>query len=86
MPNSVEKPARKMGPRTALGKVRASRNSRRLGLFAKEFNLSPQDQIEFAALRKMLRQSLKPDTPLLEIQFEDVSVCYWRLIISVRLE
>jgi hypothetical protein len=86
VPNSEERPVRKGGPRTPSGKLRASRNSRKLSLFAKEFNLSSEEKAEFDDLRQILRNGLKPGTSLLKVLFENVLTELWRVKLSLRGE
>ena len=74
------------GPTTAIGKKRSSRNARRHGLFASEFSLSAADEIEFTKLTANLREELKPNNPLLELIFQDLVSCAWRMRIALRCE
>jgi hypothetical protein len=74
------------GPKTAHGKKRSSQNARRHGLFADEFSFSPADEIAFAKLNAGLRKELKPDTALLDLIFQDLVACAWRIRIALRYE
>jgi hypothetical protein len=86
MPNNDKKSVRKAGPKTTLGKLRASRNSRKHGIFARKFDLGPDEKMESNELRHGLQAGLKPTSPLLEILFEDVLDCSWRMKIALRAE
>jgi hypothetical protein len=74
------------GPKTSIGKKRSSQNARQHGLFAKEFFFSAEDEIAFDKLNAGLRESLRPDNPLLELLFEDVVACAWRIRMALRNE
>jgi hypothetical protein len=74
------------GPKTDIGKLRASRNSRKLGLFAKEFDFSSEQKADFEDMEKVLREGLTPDTSLLELLFADVVACCWRMKLALRGE
>ena len=74
------------GPRTPQGKLRASRNARKHGLLAVEFRLSAEESVEFHRFAHRLRKALKPDTALLDLIFEDIVACAWRLKLALRCE
>jgi hypothetical protein len=74
------------GPKTFSGKLRSSRNSRIHGFFACEFSFSGTDEAEFTKLRMELRGKLKPDDALLDLVFEDVVACAWRIRVALRYE
>jgi len=74
------------GPRTAAGKNRASRNSRKHCLFSAELNLSPEERREFNRFSANLRRELAPDSALRELRFDDVLTCAWRYKCAVRFE
>ncbi len=74
------------GPRTPAGKLRASRNALKHGLFVAEFVLSAEEQPMFDDLRRKLRKELSPNSAVLELVFEDVVVAAWRMKLSLRCE
>lgn len=74
------------GPKTILGKKRASSNALKEGLYSKELNVSEADKPEFELLRKSIFQQLAPGTPLQTIAADTVVACSWRCKLAMRLE
>lgn len=74
------------GPKTANGKKRSSRNARRHGLFAAQFLFSAADEAEYKKLTSDLREELRPNNSLLDLIFQDVVACAWRIRIALRYE
>ena len=74
------------GPKTSIGKKRSSQNARRHGILADEFSFSAAEEIEFAKLNVDLREVLKPNNALLDLIFQHVLACGWRMRLALRLE
>jgi hypothetical protein len=77
---------RRGGPRTPLGKYRSSRNSYVHGLFARAFDLTIEEKKEYEEIRQKFREGLKPDNPALELIFEDLVACFYRMKIALHHE
>src|SRR5712692_5851924 len=74
------------GPKTPAGKLRASRNARKHGLFAAEFVFSAEEKREFDQLRRNLWKELEPKSPLQELALEYVLAAAWRTKLALRGE
>jgi hypothetical protein len=77
---------RRGGPTTEIGKKHSSRNAHRHGLFAAEFSFSAVEESQFTKLKEGLREELKPNNALLDLIFQDVLTCAWRVRLSLRCE
>jgi hypothetical protein len=78
--------SRRGGPRTATGRLRASRNARKDGLLAAEFVFSTDERSQYDDLRHELSTELKPNTPVLALLFELVVASAWRIKLASRCE
>ena len=74
------------GPRTDLGKRRASLSAITHGFFARELTLNDNEKPQFEALSRSLRSQLPPTTPLQEVAFEEVLSCTVRCKLALRME
>lgn len=74
------------GPKTAHGKKRSSRNALKHGLFSAEFVFSATEALKFDELRSNLSRELQPNTPSLEVVFEDILTSAWRMKLALRCE
>jgi hypothetical protein len=83
---SNDRSSSKLGPKSAMGKLRSSRNSRVHGLLSRELMFTGDDEARFLAMRNRLRKELAPDSAMEELLFDDLATCYWRLVCAVRLE
>jgi hypothetical protein len=67
------------GPKTAAGKVAASRNAQCHGLRAEQVVLFDEQARDFALLRDELRAALDPADAVEEEMVERIVICAWRL-------
>jgi hypothetical protein len=74
------------GPRTAVGKERASRNAVRHGLLAREAVIAGEDPEEFELYREGMLQELAPAGMVEEMLAERVVGLSWRLRRAERLQ
>ena len=74
------------GPKTPLGKKRSRQNARRHGLFAAAFSFSAADEVDFRKLNLGFHEVLKPTNAVLDVMFDYVLACAWRLRDAFRYE
>jgi hypothetical protein len=74
------------GPRTELGKDKASANSIKHGLLCKDVLLPQEEPDELEELYQPLRAQLQPEGALEELMFERIVACAWRLRRLGRVE
>src|SRR5215469_5843896 len=74
------------GPKTLAGKARSSRNSRKHGFFEKELHLSEEERLQYEQLSDGLAHDLQPTTAVLQLLFDDVLACAWRMKRALRCE
>jgi hypothetical protein len=67
------------GPRTDLGKTRASMNALKHGITAQQIVVPGEDPAAFDQHLEQVRQALQPDGALEEQLAERIAVCMWRL-------
>lgn len=73
------------GPRTPVGKARASRNATKFGLFSGTFT-HPGEEKEYAALRASLRDAFDPQTTSQQAALDQICGAVWRLRRCNQLE
>lgn len=66
------------GPRTSLGKQRASRNSLKHGIFARDLVIGEESVEEYEQLLQSLMESLQPVGQVEELLVEKLTVYTWR--------
>ena len=66
------------GPRTELGKQRASRNATKHGVFSKVVVLPDESRAEYERLLAGLRESLRPEGALEELLVDKLAATAWR--------
>ena len=66
------------GPRTELGKQRASHNATKHGVFSKVVVLPDESRAEYERLFAGLRESLRPEGALEELLVEKLAATVWR--------
>jgi hypothetical protein len=84
--NTVSKKGKSTGPKTAAGKARSSQNAITHGFFSRELARTEEEKAELAALREGVRNDLQPQGMLLEMAFDQVVVCVWKLKRAMKLD
>jgi len=74
------------GPRTAKGKLAASRNAITHGFFSRELVLADQDQNQLKASGRRLRSQLSPQTELQGAGFSLIVTCIGRCKVALKHE
>jgi hypothetical protein len=74
------------GPRTAAGKLKASRNAIAHGFFAKELVLNDEERKHWENVRRSLRAQLAPETVLQDLQFAVIMAWIGYCISGQRLD
>lgn len=76
------------GPKTEAGKKAVSGNALKHGIFsAKELVVPGHENLrEFETLLEQLKQELRPEGMLEDIQVKEIAYCYWRLRRVIRCE
>jgi hypothetical protein len=78
------------GPRTSRGKINSSKNALKHGFFANDlfgdFLGGREDPQEFLDLHARLREDLRPEGALEELEVESIAVCWWRRARAWRYE
>ena len=74
------------GPRTAAGKLTASRNAITHGFFARELILNDKETRQLEASRRRLQSQLGPKTELQALGLEEIKACIGRCKLALRLE
>lgn len=66
------------GPQTAAGQTRAAQNALRHGFYAADIAAPGEEEAEFRALHRQVRQSWQVSGPDEEEQAEEIAVALWR--------
>src|SRR5579863_9783348 len=74
------------GPRTAAGKLKASRNAITHGFFTRELVLNDEETRELETLCRNLQPQLSPKTVMQRIGFEEIKACFGRCKLALRME
>jgi hypothetical protein len=74
------------GPRTATGKLKASRNALTHRFFARELILNDDEKRQLEISRRRLESELAPRTELQHIAFAEIIACLGRCMLALRLE
>ena len=74
------------GPRTAAGKLKASRNALTHRFFARELILNDDEKRQLESSRRRLESELAPRTELQHITFAEIIACLGRCMLALRLE
>jgi hypothetical protein len=74
------------GPRSAVGKLKSSRNALKFGLYSSEAVLPDEDHAEFETLGRLVRADLKPVGAVEAFLVETILTSIWRLRRLVRVE
>jgi hypothetical protein len=74
------------GPRTAAGKLKASRNALTHRFFARELILNDDEKRQLESSRRRLESELTPRTELQHITFAEIIACLGRCMLALRLE
>lgn len=74
------------GPKTKVGKKRASQNSTKHSLCARQLFLNDDESGRFEELRAAIYGQLSPSTPLQQIKSEHIVTCAWQLKAAYQLE
>jgi hypothetical protein len=62
------------------------RNALKSEFYTRELVVNPEEQPEFEALRKSLRDQFTPATTMQQLSFEEIVCLYWRCKLALRLE
>jgi hypothetical protein len=81
-----ENAKRSTGPTTKIGKLRASGNSAKHSLFARELFLDDEERGRFEEFRSALYQQLSPSTTLQQIKCDHIITSAWNLKSAYQLE
>jgi hypothetical protein len=74
------------GPRTATGKLKASRNALTHRFFARELILNDDEKRQLETSRRRLESELAPRTELQHFTFAEIIACLGRCMLALRLE
>ena len=74
------------GPKTEIGKLRASGNSAKHSLFARKLFLDDEERERFEEFRSAIYQQLSPSTTLQQIKCEHIVTSAWNLESAYQFE
>jgi hypothetical protein len=80
IPSSRANGAKPRGPKTALGKLRSSQNSRRHGMLSKTVVLENERPAAFSDLLAAFEAELQPANRVEKVCIDTIAVAHWRLM------